>query len=83
MSPFGWHRHVLAQLTGNGERTAFVFRGVVFESQPYWRTAIDHNWRRLLAYGGLETPRHPVLGVVASGSCALGELPWVELAELS
>jgi hypothetical protein len=83
VSPFGWHRHVLAQLARPGETTAFVFKGNVYAGQPLWRTALDHNWRRLVSYSGLTLPRHPVLGLVASDSCDLEGLPWQELADLT
>ena len=83
VSPFGWHRHVLAQLARPGESAAFIFEGAIFPSQPLWRTAVDHNWRRLLSYTGLTLPRHPVLGVLASQTCELDRLPWTRLAELS
>jgi hypothetical protein len=83
ISPLGWHRHVLAQLARSDERAFFVFQGELSEDQPIWRTFIDHSWRRLLAYAGLESPRRPVLGVLAPPACSLHELPWDKLAELS
>lgn len=81
ISPFGWHRHVLEQLAGSNEAALFVYRGHISDSQPLWRTVFDHNWHRLKAYLGVNSPRRPVLGILASRACSLGALPWSELAE--
>lgn len=83
VSPFGWHRHVIAQLARPGEQSAFVYNGSIFRAQPIWRTAISHNLRRLVAYAGISMPRNPVLGLVASQKCQIDQLPWAELAKLS
>lgn len=82
ISPFGWHRHVLKQLAGPNEAALFVYRGDLSDSQPLWRTVFDHNWHRLKAYLGVNSPRRPVLGILAARACSLGALPWGELAEL-
>jgi hypothetical protein len=81
ISPFGWHRDVLAQLTRPDERLFFVFRGKSASTQPVWQTFADYNWSRLQRYVGLQPPERPVLGVIASADCGSLELPWSEVAE--
>ena len=81
ISPFGWHRDVLAQLTRPDERLFFVFRGKSASTQPVWQTFADYNWSRLQRYVGLQPPERPVLGVIASADCGRLELPWSEVAE--
>lgn len=80
VSPSGWHRDVLAQLARPDEKLLFVFRGKAFPSQPVWQTFTDHYRRLLLGYAGFHSPEQQVLGILASQACALGDLPWDEVA---
>ena len=81
-APQGWHRDILGRFAENGDQLFFVYRGTRFQSQPVWRTRAYHYWSLIAQGVGLDAPVRLVLGVVASPTCDVNDLPWGELDEL-
>jgi hypothetical protein len=81
-APQGWHRDLVHRLAAPDDQVFFVVDGTVFDDQPQWRTWTYHYWRLVNRFVGRRLPLHPVLGVVASPDCDLGNLPWRDVARL-
>ncbi|HJS84356.1 MAG TPA: hypothetical protein VJ779_02735 [Acetobacteraceae bacterium] len=79
-APEGWHRELVRRLASPDDQVFFVFDGTVYPNQPVWRTWIHHIWGELNRYIGLTPSSRPVVGVIASPSCDLRNMPWRELA---
>jgi hypothetical protein len=77
-APGGWHRDILGQLASGKDQVLFVYRATVYRDQPVWLTLTDHYWRLLNRYAGRKLPIQPVLGIIASPTCNLREMPWAE-----
>ena len=77
----GWHRSVIHQIATAQDQVLFVFGAALYQDQPVWLTWSSHYWRALNLYLGRRLPAQPVLGIVASSSCAPRDMPWSELAE--
>jgi len=80
VSPDGWTRDVIHQISGRTEQQFFVFRGSTYTKQPTWLTLSDHWWSRSLRDLGFARRDAPVIAVSAIGPCAPERLPWGELS---
>jgi hypothetical protein len=56
-----------------------VFRGRVYDEQPVFATVLNYLWSKFLYQLGLMHHINPVVGVVATASCAAKQLPWESL----
>jgi hypothetical protein len=82
-APEGWHRDIPYRLASPQDQVFFVFDGVVYRNQPIWRTTLRSYWLKLSLRLGVAVPSQPVLGIVASPGCALGNVRWGELGNRS
>jgi len=82
-APQGWNRSILRLLAKGQDQILFVYSSTIYQDQPVWLTWTDHYWRLLNRYAGRKLPAQPVLGVVASSTCNLRDMPWRELPDLS
>ena len=80
VSPHGWHRNLIRQLVAPREKLVYVFDGETFDEQPVWRTWASFYLSRMKTFLGLHEATKPVLAVLSSPSCAIGSLPWSEVA---
>ena len=80
VSPHGWHRNLIRQLVAPQEKLVYVFDGETFDEQPVWRTWASFYLSRMKTFLGLHAATKPVLAVVSDPSCAIGSLPWSEVA---
>ena len=81
-APQGWHRDIIRRSASPGDVILFAFNGATYQDQPTWLTWVHHYWRVLNSHVGRRLATRPVLGVVASPTCDLRDMPWRELAEL-
>jgi hypothetical protein len=82
-SSYGWNGDIIRDLRTGSDRLLFVFRGRVYEQQPMLRTIFSHLWSRSLVQVGLLPHEVPVLALVVSESCQLGDLTWSEVKDES
>ncbi len=82
-APQGWHRDVIRRFASPQDQVFFVFDAAVSQDQPMWFPWLHYYWRMLNSDFGRRLPVRPVLGIVASSTCDLRNMPWQELAELS
>lgn len=80
LSPEGWHRDVIRKLTPSDSQLIFVYNGMIYADQPVMLTRLNVYWARLVRAVGGHPPSYPVLGIVGSPECALGDIKWTELA---
>lgn len=80
LSPEGWHRDVIRKLTPSDSQLIFVYNGMIYADQPVMLTRLNVYWARLVRAVGGHPPSYPVLGIVGSPKCALGDIKWIELA---
>jgi len=80
VSPDGWARNVIRQISGTTEQQFFVFRGNTYTEQPTWLTLSDHWWSQSLRKLGFARRDAPVIAVSATGPCAPERLPWGEVS---
>ena len=74
-APQGWHRGLLQQLAKGQDQELFVYGAAVYRDQPIWLTWTDHYWSVLNRYAGRNLPTRLVLGIVASPTCNLRDMP--------
>jgi hypothetical protein len=81
-SPFGYNQDTLKRAAAPGDVVFFLYKGERYADQPKWRTSIDFYWSRLNRLVGRFLRLDPVIGVVASASCAAPDTRWLEEAAL-
>jgi hypothetical protein len=80
VSPKGEHQAFLTQLAAPGDQASFVFQGKIYKEQPIWRPLIQkYVVGQFQNYAGIRSPSSPVVGVVASPNCNLGDVAWRDL----
>lgn len=80
-APQGWHRDVVRRFASPHDHVFFVFDATVYQDQPMWLPWFHYYWRMLNSDFGRRLPPRPVLGIVASSTCDLRNMPWQELAK--
>jgi hypothetical protein len=80
VSPDGWTRDIIREISSTTEQQFIVFRGSTYTKQPTWLTISDHWWSQSLRKLGFSRRDAPVIAVSATGPCAPERLPWDELS---
>jgi hypothetical protein len=74
----GWSRQLVASSGEAADRNFIVFRGVIYEGDPTWLTAITSIYFRMLRRLGFGRSAL-IVGVAAPPACDAKRLAWDEL----
>jgi len=81
-APEGFNTEAIIAHAPKDTELSFEYRGKLWTAPPTLRATLSKTWNRLKWGLGVDNSWSPVIAVAATGSCAIGTLPWDELASI-